>query len=186
MWLGIWLTTVLTEMLANKMMTPSLIMVIVMFTKIFNTATKGARLQPTIQYNARHQPWKPNIKILSNLHITVLWFGWRRVWLTESLGRDATLGTWISYPVIVLERVHSLKHCRYTPHSRVDLCVSQELSGQVWVEACLDGSRSVDPQCWVEEHMVQKLPCQEWEAEQLHLNWCASPLSTVITILQAS
>jgi len=80
---------------------------------------------------------------------------------------DATLGTWIGYPVIVLERVDSLEHSRHTPHGRVDLCIGQELSGQVGVEACLDGSRSVDPQRWVEEHVVQQLPRQEREREQL-------------------
>jgi len=66
--------------------------------------------------------------------------------------------------------VDSLEHGGHTPHSRVDLCIGQELGGQVGVEACLDGSRSVDPQRWVEEHMVQQLPRQEGEAEQLHLN----------------
>ena len=79
----------------------------------------------------------------------------------------------------------SLEHGGHTPYSRVDLCVGQELGGQVRVEACLDGSRSVDPQRWVEEHMVQQLPRQEGEAKQLHLNWCASSLSTTINTLNS-
>jgi len=162
-------------------------MVNVMFTKMFDTAQEEGRLKSEIHYTAKdtnHKGYGQDSVSLID-HSSFIQYG-RMVWLTKSLGCDSTFGTWISYPVIVLQCMHSLKDSWYTLHSRVDLCVSQELSGQVWVKACLDGSRSVDPQCWVEEHMVQQLPCQEWEAEQLHLNWCASPLSTVIKVLRVS
>lgn len=89
--------------------------------------------------------------------------------LTESFRRDATLGPWIDDPVVVLECMHSLQHSRDTPHGWVDLRVCQELSGQVGVQACLDTGCRVDPQCRVEQHMVQQLPRQERETEQLNL-----------------
>lgn len=53
------------------------------------------------------------------------------------------------------------------PYIAVDLSVAEELGGQVRVEACLYIGWRIDPQGWIEEHVVEQLPREKRETEQL-------------------
>lgn len=63
--------------------------------------------------------------------------------------------------------MHRLEDRAHPPHIAVDLRVRQELGGQVGVQPRLDIRRRVDPQRWIEEDMVQQLPREKRETEQL-------------------
>lgn len=66
--------------------------------------------------------------------------------------------------------MHGLEDGRDSAHVRVDLRVGQELGGQVRVEPGLHRHRRVDPKGGVEQHVVQQLPREERETEQLRGN----------------
>lgn len=87
----------------------------------------------------------------------------------QSLGHDAALRTRIHHPIVELERVHGLQNGADTSHIAVDLGVAEKFCGQVRVEARLNVGRRVDPQSWVEEHVVEQLPRQKRETKELTL-----------------
>lgn len=88
----------------------------------------------------------------------------------QALWHNAALGARIHNPVVELERVHGLQDGADAAHVAVDLRVAEELGGQIRVEAGLHVGRRVDPQRRVEEDVVQQLPRQKREAEQLPLD----------------
>jgi len=63
--------------------------------------------------------------------------------------------------------VHCLQDRADPPHIAVDLRVREELGGQIGVQSRLDIRGCVYPQGWIEEDMVQQLPREKRETEQL-------------------
>lgn len=64
--------------------------------------------------------------------------------LTYPLWREATLA-WIDDPVVVFQRVHSLKHSADTSYAAIDMRVGEEVRCEVAIQAGLHRRRSVDP-----------------------------------------
>lgn len=87
--------------------------------------------------------------------------------LTQTLWYDAALGTRIDNPIVILECMNCLENGADAPYIAVDLSVAEELGGQVRVEACLYIGWRIDPQGWIEEHVVEQLPREKRETEQL-------------------
>lgn len=54
--------------------------------------------------------------------------------LTESFRRYSTLGTGISNPIVILERMHRLKDGRDASYVRINLRIAEELCGQVRIK----------------------------------------------------
>lgn len=77
--------------------------------------------------------------------------------LTKAFGVYSTLVSWINYPIVVLQCVHCLQDCWHPAHRAIDLCVWEELCGQVGIQSHLNCHRGINPQGWVEEDVVQKL-----------------------------
>lgn len=61
-----------------------------------------------------------------------------------------------------------LQNGRHASHVRVDLGVGEELGGEVAVQPGLHHGAGVDPERRVEEDVVEQLPGEEREAEQLN------------------
>lgn len=87
--------------------------------------------------------------------------------LTQSLWYDATLRTRIHNPIVVFKCVHCLQYGANTSHIAVDLRIAEEFRCQVGVQARLHIGWRVDPQRRIEEHMIEQLPRQKRETEQL-------------------
>lgn len=63
--------------------------------------------------------------------------------------------------------MHGLQDRTDSPHAAVDVGVGQKICRQVAVQPRLHGGRRVDPQCWVEEDVVQQLPGEKGLAKGL-------------------
>lgn len=64
--------------------------------------------------------------------------------------------------------MNGLKDRRYASDVGIDLGVGEELGREVGVQTRLHRRRSVDPKGGIEENVVEQLPCEEREAEQLN------------------
>lgn len=87
--------------------------------------------------------------------------------LTQALWYDAALGTRIDNPIVILQCMHCLQDGADAPHVAVDLSIAEELGGQVRIEACLYIGWRIDPQRRIEEHVIEQLPREKRETEQL-------------------
>lgn len=89
---------------------------------------------------------------------------WR---LTQTFGYNAALGAWIDDPIVIFESVYRLENGANTSHIAIDLCVAEKFGGQIGIKTGLDIGWRIDPQGRIEEHVIEQLPREKWETEQL-------------------